>query len=171
MVNCHPIAVTHGELSPHHSFSHGKISPLRSFSQVNSHPMALFLMVNSHPMALFLVVNSQPIALFLMVISHLIAPFLMVNSHPIALSHGELSPHRTFFFIIFDVFFLLCDTDSKQAGWNQSATNSCKKGTNIPFNQDTWHKNDCIKQGIKSLGPSVTENAVQRLSHTKSPLA
>ena len=84
----------------------------------------------------------------------------MVNSHHIAL-----------FFIIFDVFFLLCDTDSKQAGWNQSATNSCKKGTNIPFNQDTWHRNDCIKQGIKSLGPSVTENAVQRLSHTKSPLA
>ena len=160
MVNCHPIAVTQGEVSPHRSFSHGKLSPLRSFPHGQLSPLGVFLMVNSHPMALFLMVNSQPIALFLMVISHLIGPFLVVNSHHIA-------P----FFIIFDVFFLLCDTDSKQAGWNQSATNSCKKGTNIPFNQDTWHRKNCIKQGIKSLGPSVTENAVQRLSHTKSPLA
>ena len=33
--------------------------------------------------------------------------------------------------------FLLCERDSEQAGWNQTATNSCKKGTNIPFNEDT----------------------------------
>ena len=148
---------------------------------VNSHPIALFFMVNSRRITLFLMVNSHPNGL-----SHgELLPHRSFSrgqlSPQSSFSHGQLSPHRSFlminshhialFFIIFDVFFLLCDTDSKQAGWNQSVTNSCKKGTDIPFNQDTWHRNNSIKQGIKSLGPSVTENAVQRLSHMKSPLA
>ena len=52
MVNFHPITLSHGQLSPH-----------RSFSYVNCHPIALFLMVNSHPIALSLMVNLYPIAL------------------------------------------------------------------------------------------------------------
>ena len=79
--------------------------------------------------------------------------------------------HHTYAKVVDAFVFLLCHRDIEQAGWNQTLTNSWKKGTNIPFNEDTYHTNKCIKQGIKSLGPNVTENAVQRLSHTESPLA
>ena len=73
---------------------------------------------------------------------------------------------------VVDAFvFLLSHRDSEQVGWNQTTTKSGKKGTNIPFDEDTQHRNNCIKPGIKNLGPNVTENAVQRLSHAESPPA
>ena len=136
-------------------------------------------MVNSQPIALFLIVNSHPIALFLMVDSHPIAPFLMVNSHPIALSYGELSPQRSFSWetlttsLCFSsslMFFFFCVTQTvcKLDGTKVQPT-VVKRAPTFPLITDTWHRNNCIKQGIKSLRPSVTENAVQRLSHTKSP--
>ena len=43
--------------------------------------------------------------------------------------------------------------------------NSGKRGSNIPLDEDTEHSNNYIKQGIKNLGPNVTEKAVQRLSY------
>ena len=45
--------------------------------------------------------------------------------------------HYTYAKIVHAFVFLLCQRGSEQAGWNQTATNSCKKGTNIPFNEDT----------------------------------
>ena len=63
--------------------------------------------------------------------------------------------HHTYAKVVDAFVFLLYHRDSEQAGWNQTATNN-------PFNEDTWHRNNCIKQAIKSLGPNVTENAVQR---------
>ena len=45
--------------------------------------------------------------------------------------------HYTDAKIVDALVFLLCQRDSEQAGWNQTATNSCKKNTNIPFNEDT----------------------------------
>ena len=53
IVNSHPFALSHGELSPHRSFSHGELSPHRSFSHGELSPW-LFLMVNSQPIALLL---------------------------------------------------------------------------------------------------------------------
>lgn len=35
----------------------------------------------------------------------------------------------------------------------------------------TEHDNNAIKQGIRNLGPNVTENAVQRISCARSPTA
>ena len=48
---------------------------------------------------------------------------------------------------------------------------SGKKGANIPIDEDTEHDNNAIKQGIRNLGPNVTENAVQRISFARSPTA
>ena len=45
--------------------------------------------------------------------------------------------HHIFAEVVDAFVFLLCHIDSEQAGWNQTATNSCKKGTKIPFNDDT----------------------------------
>ena len=69
------------------------------------------------------------------------------------------------------LLFSCCLRDSDQVGWNQTATNSGKKGTNIPIVTDTKQGNNCIKQGITNLGPNVTENAVLRLSHKHQHLA
>ena len=45
--------------------------------------------------------------------------------------------HHIFAKVVEAFVFLLCHRNSEQAGWNQTATNSCKKGTNIPFYEDT----------------------------------
>ena len=44
--------------------------------------------------------------------------------------------HRIFAKVVDAFVFLLCHRDSEQAGSNQTATNSDKEGTNIPFNED-----------------------------------
>ena len=66
------------------------------------------------------------------------------------------------------LLFSCCLRDSDQVGWNRTATNSGKKGTNIAIDTDTKQWNNCIKQGNTNLGPNVTENAVLRLSHKES---
>ena len=71
----------------------------------------------------------------------------------------------------FLVHTLLYERDSERFVWNRSVNNSGKKGTNIPLDEDTEHSNNFLKQGIRNLGPNVTENAVQRLSHAESPKA
>ena len=71
----------------------------------------------------------------------------------------------------FLVHALLSERDSVRFVWNRSVNNSGKKGTNIPSDEDTEHSNNHTKQGIRNLGPNVTEIAVQRLSHAESPTA
>ena len=66
---------------------------------------------------------------------------------------------------------LLSQRDSERFVWNRSVNNSGKKGANIPLDEDTEHDNNAIKQGIRNLGPNVTENAVQRISYARSPTA
>ena len=66
------------------------------------------------------------------------------------------------------LLFSCCLRESEQVGWNRTATNSGKKGTNILSDTETKHRNNA-RQGTKNLGPNVTENAVQRLSHKESP--
>ena len=46
--------------------------------------------------------------------------------------------------------------------------NSGKGGSNIPLDEDSEHSNNFIKQGIRNLGPNVTEKAVQRLSYSEN---
>lgn len=60
----------------------------------------------------------------------------------------------------FFVFALLSQRDSKQFVWNRSS-NRGKKAANIPIDEDTEHESNAIKQGIRNIGPNVTENAVQ----------
>ena len=62
---------------------------------MNSHPIAFSLMVNSHP-SLFLSWSTLTHRSFSHGELSPSLPFFMVNFPPIALSDGELSPHRTF---------------------------------------------------------------------------
>ena len=41
--------------------------------------------------------------------------------------------------------------------------NSGQRGSTIPLDEDTEHSNNFIKQGVKNLGPNVTEKAVTTL--------
>ena len=71
----------------------------------------------------------------------------------------------------FLVLALLSERDSERFVWNRSVNNSSNKGANIPIDEDTEHDNNAIKQGIRNLGPNVTENAVQRIFFARSPTA
>ena len=66
------------------------------------------------------------------------------------------------------IFALLSPRDSKRFIWNRFVDNSGKRGSNIPRDEDTEHSNNFIKQGIKNLGPNVTEKAVQRLPYSEN---
>ena len=67
----------------------------------------------------------------------------------------------------FLVYTLLSPRDSERFTWNRSVNNTGQKGTNIPLDEDTEHSNNFIKQGIKNLGPNLTEGAVQQVSHAE----
>lgn len=69
----------------------------------------------------------------------------------------------------FLIYVLLSSTDSERLTWNRTVNNTSKKGTDIPTDEDTEHRNNFIKQGIQNLGPNVTENAVSQLSYSGSP--
>ena len=71
----------------------------------------------------------------------------------------------------FLIYALLSPRDSERFTWNRTVNNTGKKGTNIPIDEDTEHRNNFIKQGIRNLGPNVSENAVSRLSYSESPTA
>jgi len=68
----------------------------------------------------------------------------------------------------FLVYAMLSPIDSERFVWNRSVNNACKKGTNIPLDLDVEHSNNFIKQGIKNLGPNVSENAVTRISTSEA---
>lgn len=69
-------------------------------------------------------------------------------------------------------FFLVCallsPRDSERFMWNRSINNTCQKGSNIPLDLDVEHSNNFIKQGIKNLGPNVTEKAISRFSRAET---
>ena len=67
-------------------------------------------------------------------------------------------------FIVRRMAALLSQRDSEQFVWNHSLNHSGKNAANIPIDEDTKHDNNTIKQGIRNIGPYVTENAVQRIS-------
>ena len=67
----------------------------------------------------------------------------------------------------FLVYALLSPRDSERFTWNRSVNNSGQKGANIPLDEDTEHSNNFTKQGIRNLGPNLTEGAVQRLSRAE----
>ena len=71
----------------------------------------------------------------------------------------------------FFVFALLLQRDSEQFVWNRSVNNSGKKAPNIPIDEDMEHESNAIKQGIRNIGPNVTENAVQRIYFARRPTA
>lgn len=60
----------------------------------------------------------------------------------------------------FLVYAVLSPRDSERFTWNQSVNNTGQKGANIPLDEDTEHSNNFTKQGIKNLGPNLTEGAV-----------
>jgi len=62
---------------------------------------------------------------------------------------------------------LLSPRDAERFIWNRSVNNIGKKGTNIPLDEATEHSNNFIKQGIRNLGPNVTEKAVSRLLYSE----
>lgn len=63
---------------------------------------------------------------------------------------------------------LLSPRDSERFIWNRSVNNTCQKGKNIPLDLDVEHSNNFIKQGIKNLGPNVTEKAILRISRAET---
>ena len=68
----------------------------------------------------------------------------------------------------FLVYAVLSPRDSERFTWNRSVNNTGTKGGNIPLDEDTEHSNNFTKQGIKNLGPNVTEKAVSRLAKAES---
>ena len=69
----------------------------------------------------------------------------------------------------FLIYALLSPRDSERFIWNRLVDNSGKRRSNIPLDEDTEHSDNFIKQGIRNLGPNVTEKAVQRLSYSENP--
>ena len=68
----------------------------------------------------------------------------------------------------FLVYALLSPRGSERFIWNRSVNNACQKVSNIPLDLDVEHNNNYIKQGIKNLGPNVTEKAISRFSCAES---
>ena len=58
--------------------------------------------------------------------------------------------HHVYATVVAAFVFQLSHRYTEQVGWNQTAINSGEKGINIPFDEDTEHRNNCIKQGIKN---------------------
>lgn len=68
----------------------------------------------------------------------------------------------------FLVYAVLSPRDSERFIWNRLVSNTCQKGSNIPLDLDVEHSNNFIKQGIKNLGPNVTEHAISRISRAET---
>ena len=68
----------------------------------------------------------------------------------------------------FLIFALLAPRDRERFIWNRTVNNSGTRGANIPLDEDMEHSNNFIKQGIKNLGPNVSEKAVLHLSFSQS---
>ena len=63
---------------------------------------------------------------------------------------------------------LYCKSDDTHSMWNCSVNNASKIGTNIPLDEASEHSNNFIKQGIKHLGPNVTEKVVSQFSFSET---
>ena len=68
----------------------------------------------------------------------------------------------------FLIYSLLSPRDSERFTWNRSVNNHDKKGTNIPTDEATEQSNNYVKQGIKNLGPNLTEAAISRICKAES---
>ena len=68
----------------------------------------------------------------------------------------------------FLVYAVLSPRDSERFIWNRLVSNTCQKGSNIPLDLDVEHSNNFIKQGIKNLGPNVTEHAISHISRAET---
>ncbi len=83
-------------------------------------------------------------------------------------------PHSTKYSLeclyqFFLAYALLSPRDSERFTWNRFVNNHDKKGTNIPLDEATEHSNNFVKQGIKNLGPNLTETAISRICNAESP--
>jgi hypothetical protein len=68
----------------------------------------------------------------------------------------------------FLVYSLLSQRDSERFVWNRFINNHGKKGKNIPLDEATEHSNNFVKQGIKNLGPNLSERAISRICKAES---
>ena len=63
----------------------------------------------------------------------------------------------------FLVHALLSKRDKERFIWNRFVNNHGVKGGNIPLDEDMEHSNNFVKQGIRNLGPNLTESAISRV--------
>ena len=70
---------------------------------------------------------------------------------------------------LFTTMSLLSTRDSERLIWNRFVNNANMRGTNIPLDLDVEHSNNVVKQGIKHLGPNLTEKSISRICNAESP--
>jgi len=63
----------------------------------------------------------------------------------------------------FLVYALLSERDRERFVWNRFVNNHSEKGANIPLDEDMEHSNNFVKQGIRNLGPNLSESAISRV--------
>ena len=63
----------------------------------------------------------------------------------------------------FLVHALLSKRDRERFIWNRFVNNHSVQGGNIPLDEDMEHSNNFVKQGIRNLGPNLTESAISRV--------
>lgn len=69
---------------------------------------------------------------------------------------------------LFTTMALLSPRDSERFVWNRFVNNANMRGTNIPLDLDVEHSNNVVKQGIKNLGPNLTEKSISRICNAES---
>ena len=68
-------------------------------------------------------------------------------------------------YLLFQVYSLLPPAEAHSLVWNPTVNNKREPGKNVALDLDLEHDNDDLKQPIKNFGPSVTEDALRRISH------
>ena len=68
----------------------------------------------------------------------------------------------------FCVTSLLSPRDCERFVWNRTVNNRGGRGNNIPHDLEVEHSNRFSKEGIKNVGPNISEKAVQRISNSES---
>ena len=68
-------------------------------------------------------------------------------------------------YLLFQVYSLLPPAEAHSLVWNRTVNNKGEPGKNVALDLDLEHDNDDLKQPIKNFGPSVTEDALRRISH------
>ena len=68
----------------------------------------------------------------------------------------------------FCVTSLLSPRDCERFVWNRTENNRGGRGNNIPHDLEVEHSNRFSKEGIKNVGPNISEKAVQRISNSES---